>query len=438
MCAVASYESVVPPSSSGEISSWRSSVSFSIRVDEDDQQVAFAGMLRPFIGDHMKAIRATLEAAAKNARAELCLDFKRLKYMNSIAFLEINRFVRWAVDARPNLKIKLIISSVIPWAIRKFQVIEQLYPNVSVVIYDKSLYPIQQVIEDEDFLKVLRTQEKIVWEHERSIISKHGLLPEMRVADIGCGLGDFGIRLSDEFKVEYVLGIDHSRAFLRYAQSVAKSLRLDNVEYQYGDAAALLLPDNSFDFVSCRLALQVFHMPEQIMQELVRICKPGGRIYITNEMMSCTTGYPEQDVVRMGYSRFLELSRMVGMDFDIGVRTMEILEEAGLEDTKGSLIAIDNMNTDRGDFAKVVESWMVSTANVAETARAEPHIHQDITTGLKAHINAIYSPKGYASWPIYAGSGRKPLIDKYDTDRSAQRTKGRGGAENGSGTGEFR
>jgi ubiquinone/menaquinone biosynthesis C-methylase UbiE len=408
MSASVAPESVMPPSSSGGVPTWRSSVNFSIRVDENDQQVAFAGMLRPFVGEHMKAIRATLETAARNARAELCLDFKRLKYMNSVAFVEINRFVRWAVDARPNLKIKLIISSVIPWAIRKFQVVEQLYPNVSVVIYDRSLYPIQQVIEDEDFVNVLRTQEKIIWEHERNVIEKHGLVADMRVADIGCGLGDFGIRVSREFKAEHVLGIDHSRAFLRYAQAVAKA-GVDNVEYQYGDAASLLLPDNAFDFVSCRLALQIFHMPLQIMQELLRICKPGGRIYITNEMMSCVAGYPEPETVRLGYSRFLELSRSVGMDFDIGLRTMEILEDAGLEDIRGTLINIDNMNTDRTDFAKVVESWIASSANVAAKARADPGIHQDITVGLRAHIAAILNEKGYASWPIYAGSGRKPM-----------------------------
>jgi SAM-dependent methyltransferase len=231
----------------------------------------------------------------------------------------------------------------------------------------------------------------------------------MRVADIACGLGDFVIRVHKEFNPEYIIGVDHSRAFLRHAQANARALGIENVEYQYGDAAALLLPDNSFDFVSCRLALQVFHMPEQMMQELYRICRPGGRVYITNEMMSCITGYPEQVIVRHGYDRFLELSRMVGMDFDIGVRTVEILKNAGLEDVKGDLIAIDNMNTDRYNFAKVVESWIVSSGDVARTAGAEPSLHEEISLGLRAHIDAILSDRGYASWPIYAGSGRKPV-----------------------------
>jgi len=231
----------------------------------------------------------------------------------------------------------------------------------------------------------------------------------MRVADIGCGLGDFAIRLQQDLKPEYIVGVDHSRTFLRYAQERVRDLGLESIEYQYGDAAALLLPDNSFDFVSCRLALQVFHQPIQIMQELYRICKPGGRVYITNEMMASITGYPGQETIRFGYARFLELSRMVGMDFDIGVRSMEIMADSGFEDLKGNLIDINNLSPDRENFGKVVESWIVSSGHVAASAQAQPSVHEDITVGLKEHIRAIHNEKGYATWPIFAASGRKPF-----------------------------
>ncbi|CAN91934.1 quinone methyltransferase [Sorangium cellulosum So ce56] len=409
MTASIGRESVVPPSSSSGLPSWRSQVTFSMRVDQTDQEVALSGMLRPFGADQMRAIRGTLETAAKSARGELCLDFKRLKYMNNVAFLEINRFVRWAVEARPNLKIKLIISSVIPWAIRKFQVIAEIYTNVSVEIYDMAFYPIQRMLEDAEFIDVLRLQERIIWEHERKILPHHGLMPGMRIADIACGLGYFAVMLQKDFKPEYLVGVDHSRPSLRYAQEMAKRLAMEDVEYQYGDAATLLLPDNSFDFVACRLALQVFHQPEMIMQELYRICKPGGRIYITNEMMSCNYGWPDHELIRATYQRILELGKMVGMDLDIGMKTRQVLTDAGLEDLKINLIDITNMNTDCYDFARVVESWINGTSQMAATAGTLPEFHQEISAGLKVHMATITNPKGLASWPIYAGSGRKPV-----------------------------
>jgi ubiquinone/menaquinone biosynthesis C-methylase UbiE len=399
----------VPPSSNAPST-------FSVRVSENEQEVVFFGILRPFVADQMNAIRLYVEKAARKAAkggtGALHLNFKRLKHMNNVAFVELNRLLRWSAQKYPDLKIKLIISSVIPWAIPKFHVIAELHPNVEVEVYDTALYPIQQVIEDVDFVKVLRTQEKIVWHHEGDALAAHGLRPSMRVADVGCGLGDFAIRLQKDYRPGYLVGIDHSRPFLKYAQERVKSIGLENVEYQYGDAASLLFPDDSFDFVACRLTLQVFHEPSRLLQELCRITKPGGRVYITNEMMACSTGYPNQESIRQGYRRFLDLSRMVGMDFDLGVRTRSMLADAGLEDLRGNLIDINNMNTDCNDFASVVESWIQSTSQVAETARADPSIHQEITSGLRDHIAAILSDRGYATWPIFAGSGRKSFRGK--------------------------
>ena len=403
-------ESVVPPpSSSSGIVSWRSPVTFHIRVDENDNEVAFSGMLRPMVPEHMKSIRASLDEAATKAWGTLYLNFKRLKYMNNVAFLEINRFLRWVTEKRPDLKIKLIISSVIPWAIRKFEVVAEIYPNVSVEVYDKAFYPIQQMLEGADFIDVLRLQEKIIWEHERKILPRHGLQPGMRIADIACGHGYFAVMLQKEFKPEYLVGVDHSRASLKYAQEMVKRLGLESIEYQYGDAATLLLPDDSFDFVSCRLSLQVFYQPELIMQELVRICKPGGRIYVTNELLSCVFGFPEQEVIRATYQKFLTLGRMVGMDLDLGVQTRQLLADAALEDVKVNLIDINNMNTDCHDFARVVESWINVTAQMAATAGTPPELHEEISTGLRVHMETITNPRGLSSWPIYAGSGRKPV-----------------------------
>jgi ubiquinone/menaquinone biosynthesis C-methylase UbiE len=376
---------------------------------EDEQEVTLTGTLRPFVAEEMAQVRASLEQAAKTTKGTLCVNLKRLKYMNNVAFLELNRFVRWVARTRPDLKVKFVLSSVIPWAIRKFQVIAELYPTVSIEVYDKAFYPIQQVIEDDDFMNVLRTQEKIIWEHEREKLSWHGLRPGLRIADICCGLGDFAILLQRDFRPDYLVGVDHSKPFLRYAWQLVADFGLENIEYQYGDAAALLLPDNSFDFVSCRLSLQVFHEPERIVHELFRICRPGGRIYLTNEMMSGVVGYPNEDAIRKGYMRFLELCRMVGMDLDIGLKTRTILHEVGLEDVKVNLIPITNVNSDGQDFAKVVESWLKTAKQMAATAGAAPELYEDVSTGLRAHIEAITSGTGFAMWPIYAGSGRKPF-----------------------------
>src|SRR3954468_11016685 len=83
----------VPPSSSAPST-------FSIRVNENEQEVVFFGILRPFVADQMGSIRMYVEKAARNAvkngSGVLRLNFKRLKHMNNVAFIELNRLVKWA------------------------------------------------------------------------------------------------------------------------------------------------------------------------------------------------------------------------------------------------------------------------------------------------------------------------------------------------------
>jgi hypothetical protein len=126
-------------------------------------------------------------------------------------------------------------------------------------------------------------------------------------------------------------------------------------------------------------------------------------------MMSGVIGYPNEDLIRHGYMQFLKLCRMVGMDLDIGLKTRTILRGVGLEDIKVGLLGITNTNTEPADFTKVVESWLRTAKQMAATAGAEPQLYEDISSGLRAHIDAIMSDSGFALWPIYAGSGRKPF-----------------------------
>jgi hypothetical protein len=97
------------------------------------------------------------------------------------------------------------------------------------------------------------------------------------------------------------------------------------------------------------------------------------------------------------------------MNMDTGIRTREMLMGAGLEDLKIHLIDVNNVNTDPADFAKVVESWTYVTSQMCARSGQPPEVFERIKEGLRAHVEAIKSERGFASWPIYAGSGRKPF-----------------------------
>jgi ubiquinone/menaquinone biosynthesis C-methylase UbiE len=382
---------------------------YSIRFHENNQEVALAGSLRPAGPDEFAASRACLDAAAAAVRGTLYLNLKRLRYLNHAGFLELARFVADCHARRPDLRLRLVISSAVPWAPIRFAVLTELYPNAIVEQYDKAFYPGQGVIENDHLIPVLRAQTNIVWAHERELLARHGLRRGMKVADICCGIGDFAVLLHKEFRPEVIVAVDHSRPFLQYAIQVAKEFGISDIEYHYGDATNLFLSSNSFDFVASRLSLQVFNQPELILRELMRICRPGGRVYLTNEMMGHNYGYPRHESVTWTYQQTLKMFGSLGMDLTLGPKMFSLLTDMGFEDVEMEQIGITNANTLVDDFARVIESWEeYITGELSAATRQPPDIVDRLRTGFQDHVYAIRSRRGFAIWPIFVASGRKP------------------------------
>jgi ubiquinone/menaquinone biosynthesis C-methylase UbiE len=383
---------------------------FLVRFHENNQEVVLEGSLRLPDAPAFARVRAELDAATAAARGTLYVNLKRLRYCNHAAFLGLARWVADCARERPELRIKFIVSSAVPWAPIRFGTLTEVYPNAIVEQYDKAFYPGQGVIENDGLIPVLRTQTNIVWTHERELLRRHGLRAGMRVADICCGIGDFAVLLHKEFAPEVLVAVDHSRPFLQYAIQVAKEFGIQGVEYHYGDAANLFLPANGFDFVTSRLSLQVFDRPDQILKELMRICRPGGRVYLTNEMMGHNYGYPRHESVHWTYQQTLKMFASLGMDMSLGPKMYSLLTDMGFEDVQMEQIGITNTNTEVEDFARVIESWEEYITGELSSATSQPDdIVERLHAGFQDHVYAIRSRRGFAIWPIFVASGRKPL-----------------------------
>ncbi len=100
------------------------------------------------------------------------------------------------------------------------------------------------------------------------------------VLEVGVGTG-----LSlEHYKPEtQVTGIDFSEDMLKKARDKVRDLSLSHVvELRQMDARTLDFPDNHFDTVAAMHVLSVVPEPKKVMAEIARVCKPGGRVVITN------------------------------------------------------------------------------------------------------------------------------------------------------------
>jgi len=384
-------------------------MSYSVRFDDNNQEIVFAGVMRPKTASDLEKVHDTVSHALQRSSGTLFLNFKRLTKLNNIGFHELVRIFGGACETRPELKLKIIISSVVGWAARKFQALNRLNPNIVVEQYDKDFYPGQGVLEDSGFVPILRTQTKMTWRHEREMLPRHGLKEGMHVADICCGIGDFAVLVQKEFKPARLLALDHAQGSLAYARKVAADFGITEIEYVYGDAAALLLEDDQFDFVTCRHALQVFDRPELILKELYRICKPGGRVYITNEKNSHCLGEPRAESIQWTYNEVARLWADFKMDIESGPKGRRLMQEIGFDDIRMESFMVTNLDGDPQDFADIIQAWEDVYAGKMAVQRGDSaEFIERFRKGFQDHIYAALHPKGYAGWPIWATSGTKP------------------------------
>jgi SAM-dependent methyltransferase len=75
--------------------------------------------------------------------------------------------------------------------------------------------------------------------------------------------------------------MDIAPEMIRQAQERAKREGLD-AYFTEGDAEALEYSDNSFDVVATMFGAMFAPRPELVTSELLRVCKPGGRIAMAN------------------------------------------------------------------------------------------------------------------------------------------------------------
>jgi phosphatidylethanolamine/phosphatidyl-N-methylethanolamine N-methyltransferase len=144
-----------------------------------------------------------------------------------------------------------------------------------------------------------------------------------RVLEVGVGTGLSLPYYKHSLKVT---GIDLSPEMLTRARERAQKRNLRHVELIEMDATALKFADRSFDIATAMFVMTVVPDPEKVMNELIRVTKPGGHIVIVNHF-SIDKGL--RAVVEKRLARF---SDILGWRPDFPVETLMVSGKLKLEE----------------------------------------------------------------------------------------------------------
>jgi ubiquinone/menaquinone biosynthesis C-methylase UbiE len=121
-------------------------------------------------------------------------------------------------------------------------------------------------------------------EIHRRLIETAGIGAEDEVLDVACGPGLVACEVARVAR--HVTGVDLTRAMIEQAEARQRSLGLANLTWAVGDAQPLAFPEAAFSRVITRYTFHHFTDPAGVFAEMVRVCRPGGRVTVCDVFAS--------------------------------------------------------------------------------------------------------------------------------------------------------
>jgi ubiquinone/menaquinone biosynthesis C-methylase UbiE len=151
--------------------------------------------------------------------------------------------------------------------------------------------------------------------------------PNDNVLDVACGTGKALRAMAAMAQSGELAGLDMSKEMIAEAAAKAREQGIPNLQYHVGSADSLPFDDQKFDHVTCMNAFHHFPDQKKSLEEMVRVSKIGGSVYIadmTGHVLPCpVAGHKVWNVIEwfltpqvnaLSRRQFRELFREVGLE----------------------------------------------------------------------------------------------------------------------------
>jgi SAM-dependent methyltransferase len=265
------------------------------------------------------------------------------------------------------------------------------------------LNPQAQQMADESMVRNLAAQAQAIWPQELGLFRRYGVDGEARILDAGCGTGEISSRLAELFPRSSVVGVDVLEGHLELARARTRQLG-PRLRFENRSVYGLGYPDHSFDLTVCRHVLQSIPHPEQVLAELVRVTRPGGRIHLLAEDYGMVH-FPRRrlDPDEFWWEVPRRFGEATGTDHFVGRNAHGPLRRLGVQGISLDYVVVDTLRVPRETFAAIWEAWRDGYSEVL--ARHTRFSREEVVAHFDDMIAAIRDPDAYAAWmvPVIAG-----------------------------------
>jgi len=229
-----------------------------------------------------------------------------------------------------------------------------------------SYYPIERRPGEIDRLFI---QSDVLAPDTSIMLDRIGVRKGWRCLDLGCGPRGITDLLSTRVgSTGRVVGLDADPVFLDHARHHANSRGFANIEFVLGDVYSSGLPAGSFDFVHTRFVASTVGGPERLLQESVRLTRPGGTVAFQEADMftlNCYPAHPAWDRLKRAFAEvFPYISGNPWSAHDLYL----MLRQAGLEGVQYRPFLVGFRSSDR------MADYLPATIESIRSALIEKHL----------------------------------------------------------------
>ncbi|MGK3966542.1 methyltransferase domain-containing protein [Sorangium sp. So ce118] len=210
------------------------------------------------------------------------------------------------------------------------------------------------------------------------------------VLEVGSGLGILTSEVAARVPDGMIFGLERSNEQLEYALQqldLASGNMLPHLQFVQGDAHALPFSDMSFDVVYCRYVLEHVASPLRVLQEMHRVLRPGGKVFLQEGNIYAVQFDPDCARFEEVWRKFGQIQEKLGGDPAIGKRLFRFLAAAGFEDVSISLSPVLHHAGTEG-FAPWV-SVFSDILRTAEDSLAAHGLPRDEARAAIAELDAV-------------------------------------------------
>ena len=165
----------------------------------------------------------------------------------------------------------------------------------------------------------------------RTYLQPH-LFSGAALLDVGCGPGVLLRAAATADRRIKGTGLDLSP--LRVQQAQERNTGNRRMQFFRGDVQQMPFESGSFDVVYTRMLLQYVADKEKAVDEMVRVCKPGGTVMMQDLDGQLVWHYPEDALMQQTVRRVLTSLEHSGFDPFVGRKLFWLARNAGLDNVR--------------------------------------------------------------------------------------------------------